>query len=122
MVIQEIDYVSLALDGTREKFVGEFTQLFLAGEGELVAPETAGATLLEDPTTTHLKLRGLSSRTPRPRVTVRSICKRQDLFPGMITIGRTPNNDVVLNDSAISKFHAFFRAIPTGLELRDAGS
>ena len=30
-------------------------------------------------------------------------------FADMITIGRTPNNDVVLRDVTISRFHAYFR-------------
>ncbi len=30
-------------------------------------------------------------------------------FADMITIGRTPNNDVVLRDVTVSRFHAYFR-------------
>ena len=30
-------------------------------------------------------------------------------FPEMITIGRTPNNDIVLRDATVSRLHAFFK-------------
>ena len=40
----------------------------------------------------------------------------------MITVGRTQNNDVVLPDVSISRFHAWFRVDPAGVELTDAGS
>jgi hypothetical protein len=53
----------------------------------------------------------------------------RSLYPSMITVGRTRNNDIVLPDESVSKFHAFFRdatEIPGGptpaLVLQDAGS
>jgi hypothetical protein len=30
-------------------------------------------------------------------------------FPDMITVGRTPNNDIVLRDATVSRLHAFFK-------------
>jgi hypothetical protein len=51
-------------------------------------------------------------------------------YPRMITVGRTRNNDIVLPDESVSKFHAFFRE-PEAVEaageakamlLQDAGS
>ena len=53
---------------------------------------------------------------------VLAIRKRQDVFPEMITLGRTANNDMVLNDATISKFHAFFRQIEDRWEVVDVGS
>jgi hypothetical protein len=51
-------------------------------------------------------------------------------YPRMITVGRTRNNDIVLPDESVSKFHAFFRESrtvesepePGVLFLQDAGS
>ncbi|MCI0342661.1 MAG: FHA domain-containing protein [Planctomycetales bacterium] len=45
-------------------------------------------------------------------------------FPGMITLGRAGNNDIVLKFTTISKFHAYFTKEPaTGrIVLTDAGS
>ena len=48
--------------------------------------------------------------------------KRLDLFPEMITVGRTGNNDIVIPDATVSKFHAYFRVTDKGLEIVDAGS
>ena len=41
----------------------------------------------------------------------------------LITIGRTPNNDVVIPDLSVSRFHAFLKAPgDCGFQLQDAGS
>lgn len=48
--------------------------------------------------------------------------KVQSTFPSMITIGRTENNDLVVPDEQVSKFHAFFRIVGDRVELSDAGS
>ncbi len=43
-------------------------------------------------------------------------------YPSMITVGRTKNNDIVLADVGISKFHAFFKEEDGKLVLHDAES
>lgn len=44
-------------------------------------------------------------------------------FPNMISVGRTKNNDIVVPDVSVSKFHAFFTEGPNGqLQILDAGS
>ena len=43
-------------------------------------------------------------------------------FADMITIGRTPNNDVVLRDVTVSRFHAYFRQRADKWLMADAGS
>ncbi len=50
-------------------------------------------------------------------------------YPSMITVGRTRNNDIILPDESVSKFHAFFRDAadvpadqPVPLVVQDAGS
>ncbi len=48
--------------------------------------------------------------------------KVQSTFPSMITVGRTDNNDLVIPDEQVSKFHAFFRLLGDRVELSDAGS
>jgi hypothetical protein len=47
---------------------------------------------------------------------------RTNPFVDTVTVGRAPNNDVVLAYPCVSKFHAFFRAGSEGLSLVDAGS
>jgi hypothetical protein len=41
-------------------------------------------------------------------------------YPRMITVGRTRNNDIVLPDESVSKFHAFFRDSNEGAHENDA--
>jgi hypothetical protein len=43
-------------------------------------------------------------------------------FADMITVGRTANNDIVLNDVTVSRFHAFFREREGSWVVCDAGS
>jgi pSer/pThr/pTyr-binding forkhead associated (FHA) protein len=54
--------------------------------------------------------------------TIRPIVKVQVTFPSMITVGRTRNNDIVLPDREISKFHAYFREVRGAFEVSDVGS
>ena len=43
-------------------------------------------------------------------------------FPDRITIGRTPNNDVVIADGSVSRLHAYARRVGNGWVVADAGS
>jgi hypothetical protein len=43
-------------------------------------------------------------------------------FQDRITIGRTSNNDIVINDTSISRLHAYVRRASTGWLVADAGS
>ncbi len=43
-------------------------------------------------------------------------------FPNFISVGRTKNNDIVVPDVSLSKFHAFFREEAGVMLLQDAGS
>src|SRR5262245_52871916 len=43
-------------------------------------------------------------------------------FAAMVTIGRASNNDVVLEDPGVSKFHAYVRASGAEWLITDAGS
>jgi hypothetical protein len=43
-------------------------------------------------------------------------------FPDRITIGRTPNNDIVVVDHSVSRFHAYVRKDGAGWVVADAGS
>jgi len=43
-------------------------------------------------------------------------------FPDRITIGRTPNNDIVIVDHSVSRFHAYLRFDGNAWVVADAGS
>lgn len=48
--------------------------------------------------------------------------KRGAPFADMITCGRTANNDVVIDDVTVSRFHAFFRQKDNQWVVADSGS
>ena len=51
------------------------------------------------------------------------IKKRKDnAFPGGVTVGRTKNNDCVIDDASVSRFHCYFQGEHAHWELIDAGS
>lgn len=43
-------------------------------------------------------------------------------FPDRITIGRTSNNDIVINDTSISRLHAYVKRVSDRWLVADAGS
>lgn len=107
---------------TREEFVVACPWPFLIGETAVVVPKIPMKTMVSP------ALRPIDTLQPEPpdqpeeAVLVLPIRKRQNVFPEMITLGRTANHDVVINDATISKFHAFFRTVDDKLEVVDAGS
>lgn len=117
-----------ALRFERDDFIANHPWLFLVGEPVLQQPRTAQKTLTNVAPALR-KLETLSPDTPNPEpnisvvgLVVAGIRKRQPVFPEMITVGRTANNDVVIPDATVSKFHAYFRTTEKGLELVDAAS
>lgn len=68
--------------------------------------------------------------TPGPPRSVRDgamiipVRKRRDsnAFAMMITLGRAPNNDLVIPDQRVSKFHAYFRRLGQQWTINDANS
>jgi hypothetical protein len=123
------DVVMMALRWARDEFIANNPWPFLVGEPVMQQPRAAMKTLTNIPPALR-KLETLSPDTPNPEphhgimgFVVTPLRKRQPVFPEMITLGRTANNDVVIPDATISKFHAYFRANESGAwELVDAGS
>src|SRR5262249_7924973 len=94
-------------------------ELILGGNGREPTPErgrdSTGAVRLAD-------VNRATSRERGTRPLVLPLRKVQPTFPSMITVGRTDNNDLVVPDEQISKFHAFFRLVGDRVELSDADS
>ena len=116
------DFAHLAAVHSRESFVSQFPDPFLVGEAALRERMRKGRMPAFDSGNTFngdeqmLALAGEGQRLVLP------VRKIQPTFESMITVGRTKNNDVVIADVAISKFHAFFRIVDKHYELADAGS
>lgn len=145
-----IDWAELALVSRSDQWAEAHPYPFIVSTARLVRPARAAATVAvlpalparhgvlggREPTQESSRERDRqptgSFRTAdlhraRPpergaRPLVLPVRKVQATFPSMITVGRTDNNDLVVPDEQISKFHAYFRLVGERLELADAGS
>jgi hypothetical protein len=113
-----MDLATLALSLTREQFRTRFECFFLCadlGVGKSTRPQRTEAFAVEENTESYTgPMPGSPFAAP--------VVKVQETFPSMIMLGRTLNNDIVVGDTSISKFHAFFRVGPATIEVADAGS
>jgi hypothetical protein len=128
----ESDYTT-AMQSERAAFIEECPYYFLVGAPPLQAP-SPGRTgnyervtevvekdnAFDDEPGTGTGLRTIAPDDALPQLY--AVKKVQTMFESMITLGRTPNNDIVLADAQISRFHAFFRAHADRVEIGDAGS
>jgi pSer/pThr/pTyr-binding forkhead associated (FHA) protein len=129
-----------ALRSERGPFVADNECLFAVGTVALRRPRQAHSTIAfrtvksaeeddeQQDTNVFSPWDTLSSEPAEHALVAFPVRKRQPNYPHMITIGRTQNNDIVIPDVSVSKFHAFFR-VPDepspdarSLELCDAGS
>lgn len=146
----EADWGELALVSRIDEWLAAHPYLFIISRARLVRPARAQATVTgmqavrgrdalvprergevgREPTGA-FRLVDANKPKPAPSATanerggrplVLPLRKVQATFPSMITVGRTENNDLVIADEQISKFHAFFRVVGERVELSDAGS
>ncbi|HXU70931.1 MAG TPA: FHA domain-containing protein [Polyangia bacterium] len=142
-----VDWGELALVSRVDQWVEAHPYFFMISRARLVRPVRAAATvtgmqairnrldsvLPREPTdlaripTGTIRIVDVSkTKTNAPpergRPLVLPLRKVQSTFPSMITVGRTDNNDLVVPDEQVSKFHAFFRLVGDRVELTDAGS
>lgn len=117
---------------SREAFVAAFPHPFLLALSGLEAPQGPARTIRMEggpelinaimAERRRMKAEGKSDGKDKGPV-VLPVRKVQTTFPSMITIGRAKNNDIVVPDALVSKFHAFFRQLDDGeWGLADAGS
>jgi FHA domain len=142
------DWGELALISRVDQWIESHPYMFMVSLARLVRPTRAGNTVtglqavrqresvLQRDAPTDLAriptgaVRLVDIAKPKPgalnerggRPLVLPLRKVQSTFPSMITVGRTENNDLVISDEQISKFHAFFRLVGDRVELSDAGS
>jgi len=114
-----MDLATLAVSVTRDQFRARFDCFFLCADldvGKATRPQRTEVFAADEPTASYAgPMPGSPFAAP--------LVKVQETFPSMIMLGRTLNNDIVVGDTSISKFHAFFRLGPGGLvEVADAGS
>jgi hypothetical protein len=103
---------------TEAQFSADFPYPFLIGSGPTAQAGPRGAR------TFRIDLNELnrSIAAARASAIILPVRKRLTTFPSMISFGRTANNDLVVDDPQISKFHASLRFRDDVLEIEDAGS
>lgn len=142
------DLADLALVSRVDQWVAAHPHLFVVSTARLVRPPRASATMTglpalrardavvggreptqetgrqREPTGTFrlVESKGVKPAERGARPLVLALKKVQPTFPSMITVGRTDNNDLVVADEQVSKFHAYFRLAAARVELSDAGS
>jgi pSer/pThr/pTyr-binding forkhead associated (FHA) protein len=112
--VAERDYAAMARTLTLEEFVECQPFLFLWGLGRLAQGN--------EKFQTQIQLEPGDRKNNPLQALVRAVRKASDADPGLITVGRTANNDIVIDDTTVSKRHAWFRERAGSLELADAGS
>ncbi len=109
---------------SRDEFLSACPWPFLVGASLPKRSRERGKALGFEAFSTVERDRVLLSDSPageRPLLVI-PVRKVHHTYPSMITVGRTRNNDVVLDAAMISKFHAFFRVGDGQFALADAGS
>src|SRR3954466_1649933 len=140
----EADWAELALVSRVDQWIAAHRFLFMVSSAKLIRPQRATGTVtglnairVRDsivatakdadsgriPTgafriTELNKPKGAPAPTTErgARPLVLPLRKVQSTFPSMITVGRTENNDLVIPDEQVSKFHAFFRVVGDRVE------
>ncbi len=103
-----------------EEFVDRHGSAFLVlSRSDLAVPEGPGATVVELPESA-----GPASEAPGAESPLaHPVCRTGRSVGHLISLGRTSNNDVVIPDSSVSRFHAYFKDGADGrFQIQDAGS
>jgi hypothetical protein len=123
------DWRALVAARSREAFVAGYGYPFLLALSGLDAPAAPARTIrmeggVEMINAIMAERRRLKAEGgPKAGPVVLPVRKVQTTFPSMITVGRARNNDIVVSDALVSKFHAFFRQLENGdWGVADAGS
>src|SRR5262245_13854309 len=111
LVVPRKDWLALAQEQSRPRFVAGFGFPFLLAERAFEGGERplhtevvhsfgtlARTRQRRDPTETLLSLPTTAVTDPAPPLPLLALAKTQEHFPSMITVGRTANNDVVIPD------------------------
>ena len=124
---KHVDLAALARQATRSQFVAACPFPLLVSAASVVprpgVSKTAGV-LDEALLWAMEEAEGKRGKPAEgPRVMALAVRKTTETSPDRITVGRTPDNDIVIDHATISKLHAYFvKKAGSGFELGDAGS
>ena len=117
-----MDYLNEALGVSRKVFVQAHAYPFLVSDGAIERAQKPGKTVSFDLLASTGPGTPSADREKRGTLMLLAVRKVIGTFPNMITLGRTSNNDIVVPDVSISKFHAWFQRLGDRVEVGDAGS
>jgi hypothetical protein len=123
------DWRALVAARGKDAFVATYAHPFLLALSGLDAPQGPARTIRMEggPELINAimaeRRRMLAEGGAKKGPVVLPVRKVQTTFPSMITVGRARNNDIIVPDALVSKFHAFFRQLDDGgWGVADAGS
>jgi hypothetical protein len=119
-----VDYWQAAKTMKQDRFAATYPFLFLLGTNVLTRPARGSQTTLPvlPDFETLTRRPSLLPKAHESMVQVFAVKKIHSTFTDMITLGRSSNNDIVVSDTQVSKFHAYFRALSGEMHLFDGGS
>jgi len=104
-VVSTEDYLQRSRSLSREAFVATYPYpVLIRGGARGAKQDTSLFGTIDAKSWEHVASKAEQEAKPD----VLRIVKRQSVFEGMITCGRTKNNDVVIPEVGVSKFHAWF--------------
>jgi pSer/pThr/pTyr-binding forkhead associated (FHA) protein len=119
------DWSSVVATRTCQEFADAHRHPFLLSlSGLIVAPPPPRTVRREDSlqVAEHQAARRRRITPPDRKPAVLPVRKSQPTFSSIITVGRAGNNDIVVPDALVSKFHAVFRVSDGQWGLADLGS
>ena len=109
----------------RDEFLAAAAPAALVRYRSDAGPEFSGLTTLTLDETVDESTLPVGKELPEGQVSIEiyPLAKKPGAsFADRITIGRTPNNDVAINDHSVSRLHAYVRLEGTRWVVADAGS
>lgn len=123
------DYKALCRALNRDEFTRRYPHGFLVTMGPMWRPQgprTTGSVPIVNLGDSEATRAGITpgddDLEADTEVKILAVEKVRPTFPDMITIGRTDNNDLVIKDVSVSKFHAFLSVDDGSVAATDAGS
>ncbi len=117
-----VAFIADHMDWSPERFQGEFPDPFLV---ELRQAKSQSRQEFDTPpahTEDALTAAAINATDPSAQSRLLTVSKRGTMFPSKLTVGRTKNNDVFVQDAGMSKLHAFFELRDGTYTLVDASS
>jgi len=125
-ILTVIDLMRARQGQTRDEFVMTHPYPYLIDQsgGSAVATPKGGYETTQTSLESYQALMQAHAAKTIRSLVLPIVKKGSGIFAGMINVGRTHNNDVVISSGEVSKFHAYFTKDPVqgGYSLTDVGS